>query len=39
MDYYGFFDFLSQLTILFALVTLSMGFIYLYKYGDEKEEE
>ena len=39
MDNVGFFDFLSQITILLSLVTVSMGFLYLYKYGDRKEEK
>jgi len=39
MDYNGFFDFLSQMTILLSLAAVSMGFLYLFKYGDGTEEE
>lgn len=39
MDYNGFFDLLSQMTILLSLITVSMGFLYLFKYGDGTEEE
>jgi hypothetical protein len=39
MDYNGFFDFLSQMTILLSLAAVSMGFLYLFKYGEGTEEE